>query len=315
LLSIAPGLVFVLVNLFLALSLGGYDPADAPGSGAEPANHSPLLSNPCGPVGATLAHLSFSVLGWASWLLVLGLAAVNVLVVARHKVYDRVVPALGFGLLLTVLAGMIHKFASGIRPSPPVGSGGYAGAVVATFLFNHFGPYGMLLIMISAGAFGFLLCHEVLFVWPAREVASWARCLMNGIRAGKVQRPRPGGDLIIPAVPSSVAAVLPALPGLPARASLTDATTRVTPIPPPSPFSTHPGSTQNSRPSVTFPPIEPGAPYVLPPRDLLEPAAPFPIQEHESQIHARAMLLERTLLDFGYKVRVVQIDTGPVISQ
>ena len=27
------------------------------------------------------------------------------------------------------------------------------------------------------------------------------------------------------------------------------------------------------------------------------------------------MLLERTLLDFGYQVRVVQIDTGPVITQ
>ena len=41
----------------------------------------------------------------------------------------------------------------------------------------------------------------------------------------------------------------------------------------------------------------------------------FPIQEHEAKVHARAMLLERTLLDFGYQVRVVQIDTGPVITQ
>jgi S-DNA-T family DNA segregation ATPase FtsK/SpoIIIE len=314
LLSIAPGLVFALVNVFLALSLAGYDPADAPGTGAEPANHSPLLSNSCGPVGATLAHVSFNLLGWASWLLVLGLASANVLVVARHKVYDRVVPALGFGLLLTVVAGMIHKFASGIRPSPPVGSGGYAGAVVATFLFNHFGPNGMLLIMVSVGALGLLLCQDVLFVWPAREVASWARRL-NGLRARRVRRPRPGDDLIIPAVPSSIAAVLPALPGLPARASLTNATNRETPIHAPDPFLTHSGIVPNSRPAVTFPPIEPGAPYVLPPRDLLEPAAPFPIQDHESQIHGRAMLLERTLLDFGYNVRVVQIDTGPVITQ
>ena len=39
------------------------------------------------------------------------------------------------------------------------------------------------------------------------------------------------------------------------------------------------------------------------------------MQEHEAQVNARAMLLERTLLDFGYQVRVVQIDTGPVITQ
>ena len=92
LLRLAPALIFLLVNLFLALSLGGYDPADAPGSGAEPANQSPLLSNPCGPVGATLAHVSFNVLGWSSWLLLLGLVAVNVLVVARREVADRVSP-------------------------------------------------------------------------------------------------------------------------------------------------------------------------------------------------------------------------------
>ncbi len=49
--------------------------------------------------------------------------------------------------------------------------------------------------------------------------------------------------------------------------------------------------------------------------DLLEPPSAFPIQEHEAKVHSRAMLLERTLLDFGYQVRVVQIETGPVITQ
>ncbi|MGE3821685.1 MAG: DNA translocase FtsK, partial [Isosphaeraceae bacterium] len=55
--------------------------------------------------------------------------------------------------------------------------------------------------------------------------------------------------------------------------------------------------------------------FQLPDVAMLEPSPPFPIQEHEAKIHSRAMLLERTLLDFGYQVRVVQIDTGPVITQ
>ncbi len=58
-----------------------------------------------------------------------------------------------------------------------------------------------------------------------------------------------------------------------------------------------------------------GSAFALPPMDLLEPPAAFAVQEHEAKIHGRAMLLERTLLDFGYQVRVVQIDTGPVITQ
>ena len=165
----------MLLNLFLALSLGGYDPADAPGWGAEPPNDSPLLSNPCGPVGATLAHVLYSVLGWSSWLLLLGMMAVNILFVTRRQVTDRTTPALGFGLFLLVVSGLIQKFGPGIRPSPPVGSGGYAGALVVTFLFGHFGPYGMLLILLSAGVFGLLLCHELLFTWPVRDLLAWVR--------------------------------------------------------------------------------------------------------------------------------------------
>ncbi len=309
LLRLAPALILMLVNLFFALSLGGYDPADAPGSGAEPANHSPLLSNPCGPVGATLAHVSFNILGWSSWLLLLGLLAVNILIVARRNVTDRLSPALGFAVLLAVSAGAIHKYAPGIGPSPPVGSGGYAGALVATFLFNHFGPSGMLLILVSAGALGLILCHDVLFTWPVREVATWLRR-----RGGKGQGVRPGEGIELPDEPGTPVERLPALPSLPARRALSDLTGGQSTASP-GPFVAQAQTAHVSRSSVGFPPVEPGAPYELPPRDLLDLPAPFPIQDHETQIHARAMLLERTLLDFGYKVRVVQIDTGPVITQ
>ena len=262
--SLAPGLVFLLVNLFVALSLGGYDPADAPGSGAEPPNHSPWLSNPCGPVGATLAHLSFNVLGWSSWLLLMGLAAVNVLVVARRRLPTARFPVLGFALLLAVCAGMIHKFAPGLRPSPPVGSGGYAGALVSTFLFNHFGPYGMLLIMVSTGALGLVLCHDLLFTWPVREIAAWVRCRLDSRRAATIQGLRPGDGFMVPVVPSSAVPALAALPGLPARAAFTGSTDRLSAVPPPGPFPIHPNTAQGYRSSGTFPPVEPGAPYELP---------------------------------------------------
>ena len=52
----APLIAFGLAIVFLALSLVGYDPADPPGHGAEPANQPP--TNPCGPVGAVLAHVA-----------------------------------------------------------------------------------------------------------------------------------------------------------------------------------------------------------------------------------------------------------------
>jgi S-DNA-T family DNA segregation ATPase FtsK/SpoIIIE len=320
LLRSAPALTFLLLNLFLALSLGGYDPADSPGSGAHPPNRWPLLSNPCGPVGATLAHVLYSTLGWSSWLLLLGLLAVNVLLVARHTITDRLSPGLGFALVLAVSAGLIHKFGPGLRPSPPVGSGGYAGALVSTFLFSHFGPSGMLLIMLSALVFGILLCHDVVFTWPARVVTAWVRVHFRRPWPTKV-----AGMLPCEAFRGSTAGewpaatghgeAPPALHGLPRPALLSPPGTRLTPNSTSGPpFSSLHGAAGPVTTSSVFA-ADPGAPFQLPPRELLEPPAPFPIQDHETQIQARAMLLERTLLDFGYQVRVVQIDTGPVITQ
>ena len=78
----APLIGFGLAIVFLALSLYGYDPADPPGRGAEPANVQP--SNPCGPVGAALAHVLFTTLGWSTWLVPPALLVVNVHLVRRR---------------------------------------------------------------------------------------------------------------------------------------------------------------------------------------------------------------------------------------
>jgi DNA segregation ATPase FtsK/SpoIIIE-like protein len=53
----------------------------------------------------------------------------------------------------------------------------------------------------------------------------------------------------------------------------------------------------------------------LPPLDLLEDPDPFPIELHEQKLRERAAKLEQTFADFGYHVRVVGINTGPVITQ
>ncbi|MFO0888361.1 MAG: DNA translocase FtsK 4TM domain-containing protein [Isosphaeraceae bacterium] len=317
LLRSAPALTFLLLNLFLALSLCGYSPADAPGRGSEPPRESADLSNPCGPVGASLAHVLFSLFGWASWLVLLSSLAANVLVAARRKVPDRVSPAIGAGLLLAVAAGLLHRYAQGLRPSPPVGTGGYAGALVATFLFSHFGPYGMLLILLAAGVFGIVLSHDVLFTWPIRELSAWTRRLgRRGVVAGpSVARP---GESLLPPISApewsaSPAAAIGAIAPLP-RPALVSATAPAPALAAPGRADANIAETGGAWRAAVPVPHEPGSPYQLPPRELLEPAA-MPIHDHETQIHARAMLLERTLLDFGYQVRVVQIDTGPVITQ
>ncbi len=314
-----PLIAFAVAIVFLALSLRGYDPADPPGWGAEPVNPAP--TNPCGLVGAWFAHLLFITLGWSSWLLVLGLAVINLLLIRRRPIPDRLGSSFGFLLTVVVSAGLINRLMPGLEPSPTVGTGGYIGAFLAIFLKVHFGPSGMMLFLAAAGLFGLALCHDVLFLWPIQEIRS---VLSNRLRrkpsrqtavhsssSTAIARAESGdwdGSNLAPGSPTPrSASPLPALP----VASVGDTGA--------SWFS----STANRSPRnpahetdlAALAPLRPGSPFELPPFEVLEPAAPFAIHDHEAKVNARAMLLERTLLDFGYQVRVVQIDTGPVITQ
>jgi S-DNA-T family DNA segregation ATPase FtsK/SpoIIIE len=56
-------------------------------------------------------------------------------------------------------------------------------------------------------------------------------------------------------------------------------------------------------------------PYELPPLGLLEDPRPFDLAGHEQQLRERAALLEKTFADFGLRVQVVGINTGPVVTQ
>jgi S-DNA-T family DNA segregation ATPase FtsK/SpoIIIE len=57
------------------------------------------------------------------------------------------------------------------------------------------------------------------------------------------------------------------------------------------------------------------ADFELPPLRLLEDPQPFPWEEHDQHLRDQAALLEKTFTDFGLSVRVVGINTGPVITQ
>ena len=55
--------------------------------------------------------------------------------------------------------------------------------------------------------------------------------------------------------------------------------------------------------------------YELPPLDLLLPNEDVCYEEHEKEVRRKAKILEKTFKDFGFNVRVVEIETGPVIAQ
>jgi len=55
--------------------------------------------------------------------------------------------------------------------------------------------------------------------------------------------------------------------------------------------------------------------FALPPIDILEPAEEFPYERLAKKAQADAEILEKTFRDFGLNVQVVEVDTGPVVTQ
>jgi len=60
---------------------------------------------------------------------------------------------------------------------------------------------------------------------------------------------------------------------------------------------------------------DPAADYELPSLDLLLPTEYLELDQQEQEVRDRAKVLEKTFAEFGFKVKVVEIETGPVISQ
>jgi DNA segregation ATPase FtsK/SpoIIIE, S-DNA-T family len=62
-------------------------------------------------------------------------------------------------------------------------------------------------------------------------------------------------------------------------------------------------------------PLDQEAEYTIPPLDLLLQNEDVCYEEHEKEVRRKAKVLEKTFKDFGFNVRVVEIETGPVIAQ
>ena len=296
---------------FLVLALAGYDPADPPGHSAWPQNSPPV--NPCGPVGAWLAYLLIQGVGLGAWLVALAAGSVALIGVRRRPVPDPAPRLIGLLMIVTVGAAVAQgacewRGASWLTRGPAVGDGGYLGAFAVAGLRGQFGVAGMMLILAALGLGGLALCHEVLITWAVQDLL---RPYFRRREAARSAAPVPEPIARPATSPNFVVAERegPRLAAPPTRAALD----RPAPVNGNADRPAVPARVAGPRSAP--PPAPADGSYQSPPLDLLEPAPPFPVTEHEAKLSTRALQLERTLLDHGCQVRVVQIDTGPVITQ
>jgi S-DNA-T family DNA segregation ATPase FtsK/SpoIIIE len=318
--------VLLLGGLFLTLSVLDYDPSDLP-SAVYPAPAAP--HNRLGPLGAAIAHELRQTLGVAVYVFLTGWFIVASLLVLRRSWVAWSLRFLGWLLLVPATAVLAERW---LRPAPwwatPfLGSGGSLGVWLDAWLTNSIQPIaqhillGGCLTLSVVLALDFLLLRILRLLW-------WGLRVNLGMPHGSGKRPARRAGIAPPIVRTTPpaeqedAAEIEESPPPEEKADQPAARPHIIPIHHHDEIAhrDHPGphlfTASRRRPETSaVSDRERFADYELPALTLLEDAKPFDYREHDQQLRDRAALLEKTFTDFGMKVHVVGINTGPVITQ
>jgi S-DNA-T family DNA segregation ATPase FtsK/SpoIIIE len=302
----------LLAGLLVALCVLGHEP---PSATVYPPSAEP--SNLLGPPGAWLAQELYETLGCAVHVLLASWFVLVVLLFLRKRVWTWTRRLAGWLLLIPGAAVLADIVGPDILGGPRTGSGGALGAWLSAWLEDTFEPAAAGPLVAAWILVGLALAAD--FVLRAWLRGVWLVCRWQGRLLRMLHhRSQPSqGDVEEASSLEPAAEDVEDQPddsGIPIY--------HTTGMARPEPDAPLP-----SRPDATAVPplriVRPGPAqederfddYELPPLSLLEEAAAFPYDEHDQRLRGQAILLEKTFTDFGLNVRVVGINTGPVISQ
>ena len=333
-------ITLLVVTVFLLLSLGTYHPSDPPTSLVFPARTAPL--NLCGIYGSTAAQTMVHLFGFGAYILVGSMGIATVMLFARIGLEDSGLRITGWFMSFCACCVLLSMTALHLGSGflPPIGSGGLLGTVGLT-LTDQLSPLGIGLTLGSLLLVGLTL---VLDQWIIQLILSPVRLPFQLLSAVKQRNAcRTAQDIISQneyvstqessltkweAAPDGEDAPLDVdlfaekneAPIDPESTGSSDTQSPSAPIPVNTPSRVRKKREQEAEEEViavleaaTEKPPE--TEHVLPSLELLAARDTFPYEEHEQTVRKKAQILEQTFEDFGYDVKVVEIDTGPVITQ
>lgn len=331
--------------VFLAAALFSYDPADPPGKLVFPPHTHP--ANLCGYWGATVSRIMFEFLGIGAYYLLLSLAALDAVLLTRRQTGQPWLRAGGW--LLSILG--ITTFAAlampWLSPGPVIGAGGYLGATGKALLQMQFANVGAYIFAVSMILGGLLLCTDYFLVRLfALAVGKPTRGFGRGVLqvgaayAQKLNKRRTDlddfdmdeddGRLAIrmsgrPVVESTAVEQQQKEEQPETAETESEPASEIAVVAPESKkaLGARVGSGRakgKKDPEVLDEIDESGtsrnpSDYELPGLDLLVEGEAFSYEEQEKEVRRKAKILEKTFQNFGFNVRVVEIQTGPVIAQ
>jgi S-DNA-T family DNA segregation ATPase FtsK/SpoIIIE len=304
-------------TLFLAISLATFDPADPPTDHVYPPNV--IIQNGCGRVGAFVASGLVEMLGIASFGLV-GLAILGcVALVLRLSRGTFVRQAIGWiGLTLSAAAGA-DRISTQTGYETMAGSGGTLGSVLYGTLNENLSHLGTGISLGSIATLGLALVLGSYWYVLLDAMKKGAGRGARGMQAGLIgaiswlRRPRTTQETEAGEAEDETTDDADEESDEEVEDEEEEAVPIVrTGFDQPTFEQEEPTDDDEEEEPVATPVRKS---FKLPTLDNLDDPEPFELDEHEAEIRERAKLLEKTFLEFEMKVRVVQIDTGPVVTQ
>jgi S-DNA-T family DNA segregation ATPase FtsK/SpoIIIE len=308
----------LVLGLIVALCVFGYDPADVPAARIFPPENSRHF---LGPVGAFLGRSLHETLGLAVYVFLTSWFVLVFLLFVRRSLLTWCLRLAGWLVLLPCVAVGADYLGPARLGGPLSGSGGSLGAWLSGWLENHLEPAGQVLVVGVCAALGLVLTLDFALVAAVKTV--WAAASRLGRWLSRRRPPRTAVPNLASAPPAANEA--PASPaGKPSSKEGQIPIHHPQMIPPASAEADADGDGGTVTAAALLPPIVRPAPaaevdrfadFELPPLTLLDDPQPFPYEQHDQHLRERAAILEKTFTDFGLNVRVVGINTGPVITQ
>ena len=333
------------LTVFLAASLFSYSPADPPAALVYPPSAQP--ANVCGRSGAWVSMGLFTAFGLGAYYLLGSLAVLDSLLLARRPVREPLVRWIGWLVSLAGISTFSAMALGDFSPGPVIGAGGYLGAAGRGILEASFASVGAYILVLSLILGGLLLCTDYvllqLLAWTfgfpvkklGRGMASAGKTLADASSSKAASRKKSKraeeGEWEDEDVEASLAVHIagrPAATDGEAAASdeeeaddetgSSDADEKKSPRGLSLLRIRKPTKTKREE---LIDQIEAAAKnaqaedYELPSLDLLLESEPYCFEEQEKDVRQKAKVLEQTFAEFGFNVRVVEIQTGPVIAQ
>ncbi|MFO0972192.1 MAG: DNA translocase FtsK 4TM domain-containing protein [Phycisphaerae bacterium] len=330
------------------IALLTFDPYDWPSPAAWPVNVP--TQNACGRFGSFLAYVLIHYLGDGSYPMLLFVTVAAIARLTRDAISDLPLRLIGMTLLVAVTSATVALIAPQPSGGLPIGNGGVLGVAVLALL-GRFSALWTAVILFFSFIVGLLLAADDLVLrapiacgWLRQQIRGVAALLMAPVRRlalAPVAAPHLADDGE-PAARQKLRAAIPATPprGL-ARTLVAGTLGRPAPGETAEPRRGATDPRAGGAPAaVAEPPAAPRPPievivrniaapakkasaspwpkelgdYVLPPLSLLRDPDYSRTAAHETMVRELGKTLERALNEFRIEGRVVEIDTGPVIT-